>query len=94
MQLFYPAPPEPGKIFNLYVENFIGKVQVHWYLNDSLIYESGCPDEPCHEAFSIPQNAQGKELRIIARDNTARIAEITLVIGETRNDTSPAAAAM
>jgi hypothetical protein len=62
--------PNPGQTFNFTVRGGVGKVTIAAYINESqVVFQTECPDPPCHEMVFIPEYASG-QLLVVATDSS------------------------
>lgn len=79
--------PYTGEPFQFAVTEAIGVTKVHVYVNAKHLFETECPDPPCHElAVQVPLGTKGSALRIVAIDSLGNRAVESFRITESRPD--------
>lgn len=67
--------PYPGRPFRFRVSGGTRPTRIKVYIGHKEILDKDCPDPPCHEMITIPPNARGTELLIVAEDLLGNIEQ-------------------
>jgi hypothetical protein len=81
MNVTYERPPIEGRPFHVSASDVDGSADFRAYLNGEIIWSHRCPDPPCHEQVSIPENVAGSTLLIVVTDNQEE-RELTFFIND------------
>jgi len=65
----YEQPPIEGKRFYILATDVAGSADFRAYINGQSFWSHRCPDPPCHEEVSIPENVAGSTLLISVKDD-------------------------
>ena len=80
MTLNYEDLPVAGHRCRVVADKFVGTVRLSVFIDDRQISQKECPDPPCHEVIEIPLGSEGRDLEVIAEDDTGHHERLKLRI--------------
>jgi hypothetical protein len=69
MRIEVQGQPTAGRMLRAVVYDGVGVTSTTAAIDGVAVFQSDCPDPPCHEMFMIPSDAVGAVLTIEAKDS-------------------------